>query len=196
MSALARWCLRHRLVAVLLWLLAFGGTAAAAVGAGTAFSNDYEVPGTESAKAHALLREGFHGQGGDTDTIVWRAPDGQSVRTPAVQERMTRALDSIAGLPGVGSVAGPYGPGPDSGARISRDGRTAYAVVTFDRPADSVPKGEAKAVVDAARNPATQAGGLQVELGGRAIGLTEAPSAHLAEVIGVAIAALVLFLAC
>ncbi|MFF1411851.1 MMPL family transporter [Streptomyces sp. NPDC058289] len=195
MSALARWCMRHRLVAVLIWLLAFGGTAAAAVGAGAAFSNDYEVPGTESAKAHALLREGFHGQGGDTDTIVWRAPDGQSVRTPAVQERMTRALDSIAGLPGVGSVAGPYGPGPESGARISPDGRTAYAVVTFDRQADSVPKGEAKAVVDAARNPTTQADGLQVELGGRAIGLTEAPSAHLAEVIGVAIAAMVLFLA-
>ncbi|MER5763626.1 MMPL family transporter [Streptomyces sp. NPDC002082] len=195
MSALARWCMRHRLVAVLIWLLAFGGTAAAAVGAGAAFSNDYEVPGTESAKAHALLREGFHGQGGDTDTIVWRAPDGQSVRTPAVQERMTRALDSIAGLPGVGSVAGPYGPGPESGARISADGRTAYAVVTFDRQADSVPKGEAKAVVDAARNPTTQADGLQVELGGRAIGLTEAPSAHLAEVIGVAIAAVVLFLA-
>lgn len=187
--------MRHRLVAVLIWLLAFGGTAAAAVGAGTAFSNDYEVPGTESAKAHALLREGFHGQGGDTDTIVWRAPDGQSVRTPAVRERMTRALDSIAGLPGVGSVAGPYGPGPDSGARISPDGRTAYAVVTFDRPADSVPKDEAKAVVDAARNPTTQADGLQVELGGRAIGLTEAPTAHLAEVIGVAIAAVVLFLA-
>ncbi|MFI5864777.1 MMPL family transporter [Streptomyces sp. NPDC051546] len=195
MSALARWCMRHRLVAVLIWLLGFGGTAAAAVGAGTAFSNDYEVPGTESAKAHALLREGFHGQGGDTDTVVWRAPDGQSVRTPAVQERMTRALDSIAGLPGVGSVAGPYGPGPDSGARISPDGRTAYAVVTFDRQADSVPKGEAKAVVDAARNPVTQADGLQVELGGRAIGLTEAPSAHLAEVIGVVIAAVVLFLA-
>ncbi|MFJ7267848.1 MMPL family transporter [Streptomyces sp. NPDC099050] len=195
MSALARWCMRHRLVTVLIWLLAFGGTAAAAIGAGTAFSNDYEVPGTESAKAHALLREGFHGQGGDTDTIVWRAPDGQSVRTPAVRERMTRALDSIAGLPGVGSVAGPYGPGGDSGARISPDGRTAYAVVTFDRQADSVPKGEAKAVVDAARNPTTQADGLQVELGGRAIGLTEAPSAHLAEVIGVAIAALVLFLA-
>ncbi|MCY0933566.1 MMPL family transporter [Streptomyces sp. H34-S4] len=195
MSALARWCMRHRLAAVLLWLLAFGGTAAAAVGAGTAFSNDYEVPGTESAKAHALLREGFHGHGGDTDTIVWRAPDGQSARTPAVRERMTRALDSIAGLPGVGSVAGPYGSGPDSAARISPDGRTAYAVVTFDRQADSVPKGEARAVVDAARNTTTQADGLQVELGGRAIGLTEAPSAHLAEAIGVAIAALVLFLA-
>lgn len=187
--------MRHRLAAVLLWLLAFGAAAAAAVGAGTAFSNDYEVPGTESAKAHALLREGFPGQGGDADTIVWRTPEGQSVRTPAVRERMARALDSIAGLPGVGSVAGPYGPGGDSAARISPDGRTAYAVVTFDRQADSVPKGEAKAVVDAARNPATQADGLRVELGGRAIGLTEAPSAHLAEVIGVAIAAVVLFLA-
>ncbi|WP_405488548.1 MMPL family transporter [Streptomyces sp. NBC_00096] len=195
MAAIARWCMRHRLVAVLIWLLAFLGTAAAAVGAGAAFSNDYEVPGTESSKAHALLREGFHGQGGDTDTIVWRAPDHQSVRTPAVEQRMTRALDSIARLPGVGSVAGPYGSEPGAAARISSDGRTAYAVVTFDRQADSVPKGEAKAVVDAAKNPETQADGLRVELGGRAIGLTEAPSAHLAEVIGVAIAAVVLFLA-
>ena len=74
MAVIARWCMRHRLLAVLIWLLALGGTAAAAVTAGAAFSNDYEVPGTESGKANDLLREGFHGQGGDTDTIVWRAP--------------------------------------------------------------------------------------------------------------------------
>lgn len=187
--------MRHRLLAVLIWLLALGASAAAAGTAGSAFSNDYEVPGTESAKAHALLREGFHGQGGDTDTVVWRAPDHRHARTPDVEARMTRALDTIAALPGVGSVAGPYGPGPESAARISPDGRTAYAVVTFDRPADAVPRGQAQAVVDAAKNPGTEADGLRVELGGRAIGLTEAPTAHLAEVIGVAIAALVLFLA-
>ncbi|MFD9354910.1 MMPL family transporter [Streptomyces sp. NPDC060031] len=195
MAAIARWCMRHRLVVVLLWLLALGGAAAGAATAGSAFSNDYEVPGTESSKAHALLREGFHGQGGDTDTIVWRAPEHQRVTTPGVERPMARALDTIANLPGVGSVAGPYGPGPENAARISRDGRTAYAVITFDEQADSVPKSQAKAVVAAAKNPATEADGLQVELGGRAIGLTEAPGAHLAEVIGVAIAALVLFLA-
>ncbi|MFJ4317546.1 MMPL family transporter [Streptomyces lavendulae] len=195
MAAIARWCMRHRLVTVLIWLLALGATAAAAGAAGTAFSNDYEVPGTESAKANALLRDGFHGRGGDTDTIVWRTPDHQSARTPDVQRRMTRALDAVAALPGVGSVAGPYGPGPAGAAQISPDGRTAYAVVTFDRPADSVPRSQAEAVVDTVRNPATLADGLQVELGGRAIGLTEAPSAHLAEVIGVVIAAVVLFLA-
>ncbi|KOU81661.1 membrane protein [Streptomyces sp. XY593] len=195
MAVFARWCMRHRLLAVLIWLLALGGTAAAAATAGAAFSNNYEVPGTESGKANDLLREGFQGQGGDTDTIVWRAPDHQNARTPDIEQRMTRALATVAGLPGVGSVAGPYGPGPESAARISPDGRTAYAVVTFDQPADSVPKAQARAVVDAAKNPATEAGGLQVELGGRAIQLTEAPTAHLAEVIGVAVAALVLFLA-
>ncbi|WP_314244254.1 MMPL family transporter [Streptomyces kutzneri] len=195
MAVIARWCMRHRLLTVLIWLLAFGGTAAAAVTAGSAFSNNYEVPGTESGRANALLREAFHGQGGDTDTIVWRAPDRQSVRTPDIEQRMTRALEAVAGLPGVGSVAGPYGPAPESAARISPDGRTAYAVVTFDQQADAVPKAQARAVVDGAKNPATEAGGLQVELGGRAIQLTEAPTAHLAEVIGVAVAALVLFLA-
>lgn len=187
--------MRHRLLAVLIWLLALGVSASAAATAGTAFSNDYEVPGTESGKAHQLLREGFHGQGGDTDTIVWRTPDQQSARTPGVEQRMTRALDTIARLPGVGSVAGPYDPGPESAARISPDGRTAYAVVTFDRPADAVPRAQAAAVVGAAKNPVTEADGLQVELGGRAVGLTESPTGHLAEVIGVAVAALVLFLA-
>ncbi|MEU6313406.1 MMPL family transporter [Streptomyces sp. NPDC047014] len=195
MAEFARWCMRHRLLAVLIWLLALGGTATAALTAGTAFSNDYEVPGTESGRANALLREGFHGQGGDTDTIVWRAPDGQTVRAPDIEQRMSRALDSVAQLPGVGSVAGPYGPDPRSAAQISPDGRTAYAVVTFDKLADAVPKAQAEAVVDTAKNARTEAGGLQVELGGRAIQLTEAPTAHLAEVIGVAVAALVLFLA-
>ncbi len=187
--------MRHRLLAVLIWLLALGATAVAAGTAGAAFSNNYEVPGTESGKANDLLREGFPGQGGDTDTIVWRAPDRQSVRTPDIEQRMTRALEAVAALPGVGSVSGPYGPGPESAAQISPDGRTAYAVVTFDQQADSVPKGQAKAVVDVAKNATTEAGGLQVELGGRAIQLTEAPTPHLAEVIGVAVAALVLFLA-
>ncbi|WP_374775948.1 MMPL family transporter [Streptomyces sp. NBC_01310] len=195
MAVIARWCMRHRLLAVLIWLLALGATAAAAGTAGSAFSNDYEVPGTDSGRANDLLREGFHGQGGDTDTIVWRAPDRQSVRTPDIEQRMTRALEAVAGLPGVGSVAGPYGPHPESAAQISPDGRTAYAVVTFDKQADAVPKAQAKAVVDAAKNATTEAGGLQVELGGRAVQLTEAPTAHLAEVIGVVVAALVLFLA-
>lgn len=183
--------MRHRLAAVLIWLLTFGGTAAAAVVAGTAYSNDYEVPGTESGRATALLREGFPGQGGDTDAVVWRTPDGQTARTPAVEQRMSRALSVIADLPGIGAVTSPYT--PEGVAQISPDGRTAYAVVTFDHQADAVPRGQAQAVVDAAKH--AEGDGLRVELGGRAIGLTEAPTSHVAEAVGVGVAAVVLFLA-
>lgn len=172
MAALARWCVRHRLATVLIWLLALVGTAIAAGAAGSAFSDDYEVPGTESGRATALLREGFHGQGGDTDTIVWRTPGHQTARSPAVERRMTAALEAVSHLPGVGSVSSPYGSHPGQAAQISPDGRTAYAVVTFDLQADSVPKSQAEAVVRAAKNPATETDGLQVELGGRAIALT------------------------
>ncbi|MFM9626680.1 MULTISPECIES: MMPL family transporter [Streptomyces] len=190
MAALAQWCVRHRLVAVLLWLLALGATATAAMIAGSSYSNDYDVPGTESGRATRLLAEGFPGLGGDTDTVVWHTDPG-TVRAAAVEQTMTRTLASIADLPGVASVAGPY---DDQGAeQISADGRTAYATVTFEDSAENIDRGEAKAVVDTAEVARTD--GLRVELGGSAVALTESSGGHLAEVVGVAVAAVVLFLA-
>ncbi|MFM9595961.1 MMPL family transporter [Streptomyces scabiei] len=190
MAALARWCVRHRLVAVLLWLLAFAGTAAGAAVAGAAYSNDYGTPGTESSRATELLNEGFPGVSGDSATVVWHTDKG-SVRAAAVEQTMTRTLDRIAVLPGVAAVTDPYD-GADGG-RISADGRTAYATVTFDQPAEDVDKAQAGAVVDAAK--AADGDGLQVELGGTSIGLTETSGGHLAEIVGVLVAAVVLFLA-
>ncbi|WP_329337006.1 MMPL family transporter [Streptomyces sp. NBC_01352] len=190
MAALARWCVQRRLVVVLLWLLALGGVSTAAVVAGSAYSNDYEVPGTESGRATQLLRDGFPDLGGDSDTVVWHTDSG-TVRAADVEQTMTRALDRIEALPGVADVSGPY---DDQGAaRISADGHTAYATVTFDDPAENIDQGEAQAVVSAAKDAASD--GLQVELGGTAIALTESSGGHLAEVVGVAVAALVLFLA-
>lgn len=190
MAALARWCVRHRLVAVLLWLLAFAGTAAGAAVAGAAYSNDYKTPGTESSRATELLNEGFPGVSGDSATVVWHS-DAGSVRAAAVEQTMTRTLDEIADLPGVAAVTDPYD-GADGG-RISEDGRTAYATVTFDQSAEDVDKAQAEAVVDAAKG--AEGGGLQVELGGTSIELTETSGGHLAEIVGVLVAAVVLFLA-
>ncbi|MEU6804141.1 MMPL family transporter [Streptomyces neyagawaensis] len=190
MAALARWCVRHRLVAVLLWLLAFAGTAAGAVAAGAAYSNDYKTPGTESSRATELLSEGFPSLSGDNATVVWHTDHG-TVRSAAVEQTMTRTLDEIADLPGVAAVTDPYD-GAGAG-RISQDGHTAYASVTFDKPAGDVDKAQAEAVVDTAK--AAESHGLQVELGGEAIGLTETSGGHLAEIVGVLVAAVVLFLA-
>ncbi|MEU0200617.1 MULTISPECIES: MMPL family transporter [unclassified Streptomyces] len=190
MAALARWCVQRRLVTVLLWLLAFAGVTAGAAVAGTTYSNDYKVPGTESGRATELLHEGFPQLGGDSDTVVWHTASG-SVRAADVEQTMSRTLDRIENLPGVASVTSPYD-GPGTG-RVSQDGRTAYATVTFDDQAQDIDKGEARAVVDTAKSAETD--GLQVELGGSAVGLTQSSGGHLAEIVGVAVAAVVLFLA-
>jgi RND superfamily putative drug exporter len=177
-------------MAVLLWLLAFGGVTAAGAVAGSSYSNAYDVPGTEAGRAAQLLKEGFPGLGGDSDTVVWHTGTG-TVRAADVEQSMTRTLDRIASLPGVASVTGPYG---SQGAhRISDDGHTAYATVTFTQEAEHIGKAEAQAVVSTAK--AAESDRLQVELGGSAIGLTASPREHTAEVVGVLVAAVVLFLA-
>ncbi|MGW3510160.1 MMPL family transporter [Streptomyces sp. NPDC000994] len=193
MAALARWCVRHRLVVVLLWLLAFGGVTAAASVTGSAYSNDYEVPGTDSARATQLLKEGFPGLGGDSDTVVWHTTS-DTVRAPDVEQTMTRTLDKVAALPQVASVTSPYkDPDAQGSDQISPDGHTAYATVTFTRPSQDITKPQAAAVVEAAK--AAETGGLQVELGGSAISLTAASGDHTAEIVGVLVAAGVLLVA-
>ncbi|MGC0374635.1 MMPL family transporter [Streptomyces sp. SAI-229] len=190
MAALARWCVRRRLITVLLWLLALGGVSAGVFAAGSAYSNDYEVPGTESGRAARLLEEGFPGLGGDSGTVVWHTPSG-SVRDPGVEQAMTRTLDRIGELPGVAAVSGPYD-GRGAG-RISADGRTAYATVTFDDRSEDIDGGEAAAVVETAE--AARTDGLRIELSGSAVALGETSGGHTAEIAGVAVAAVVLFLA-
>ncbi|MFR9797061.1 MMPL family transporter [Streptomyces sp. MS06] len=190
MAALARWCVERRLIVILLWLLALGGVSAAAVATGTAYSNDYAVPGTESGRATQLLEQGFPGVGGDSDTVVWHTDSG-TVRDADVEQTMAHTLDRIDDLPGVASVSGPYD-GQDGG-RISADGHTAYATVTFENSAENITPAQARAVVDTAQ--AASSDGLQVELGGSAIALTQSSGGHLAEVVGVVVAAVVLFLA-
>lgn len=190
MAALARWCVQRRLITVLLWLLALIGTAAGAVAAGSAYSNDYEVPGTESGRATELLREGFPGLGGDSDTVVWHTSSG-TVRDAGAEQTMSRALDRIEDLPGVAAVIGPY---DEAGAgQVSEDGRTAYATVAFEDQAKDIDAGEAAAVVETAE--VAEADGLRVELGGSAVEATGSSGGHYAEAVGVLVAAVVLFLA-
>ncbi|MFJ9470234.1 MMPL family transporter [Streptomyces caniferus] len=198
MTALARWCLRRRIVVIVLWLAVLAGVAAAAGVAGSAYSNNYEVPGTESGRASALLDRAFPGQSGDSDTVVWHTDSG-TVRSAAVRKTMTRTLEKVAALPGVAEVHSPYGgpgarPSGGQGAQqTSGDGHTAYASVVFDRATDELDPAQVRRVVDTARTAA--GGGLQVELGGAGIALTEAPRAQLPEIIGLGAAAVVLFLA-
>ncbi|MBT2524149.1 MMPL family transporter [Streptomyces sp. ISL-99] len=192
MAAIARWCVKHRFASVLLWLLALGVVAGAAGIAGSAYSNDYEVPGTESGRATALLDAGFDGRAGDSNTVVWHTAGRTTVEAAGVEQSMTRTLDAIEDLPGVVGVVSPY-ESEGAASQISKDGHTAYATVTFDTQADDVLQRQAKALVDTAK--AAETAEIQVELGGNAVALTEAPDSHLSELVGVVVAAVVLFVA-
>jgi putative drug exporter of the RND superfamily len=183
--------MKHRLLTVLVWLAACAGTAVAAAVAGSAYSNDYDVPETESSRATALLEKGFPELSGAGDTLVWHTETG-TVRATAVEDRVTRMLDTVADVDGVAAVTGPYS-SPAEASRISPDGRTAYATVTYDSPAADLSESEARAVLKAAE--AARGDGLLVEAGGPGVALTESSTGHLAEAVGVGVAAVVLFLA-
>jgi putative drug exporter of the RND superfamily len=194
MAALARWCLRRRLAVVALWLLVLAGTGAATGLAGTAYTGEYGISGTESARAHELLGQGFPDSARDGDTVVWRLdgdPDG--VRDPSVEEHVGETLDDIAALPFVAEVNGPYqGRGEDG---ISQDGHTARATVYFASDADTVAEDDLRRMTDAAQAAAAEVPGLQVAVGGSQAPDAEAGSTRLSEALGVAAAGLVLFLA-
>ncbi|WP_338703740.1 MMPL family transporter [Streptomyces sp. Q6] len=188
---MARWCYRHRLVVLVLWLGALFGLGAAGTTAGTDYSNVFSLPDTDSTTAYDEMTKAFPERSGDTDTVVWKVGDG-TVRDASVRARIEPALKDIAGMKGVGDVASPYA-GPRGAAQISEDGTIAYAQVTFAEQANSVPKGLVEDVVDRAQQAEQE--GVQVELGGQAITRVQEPPQGLSELVGIAAAAVVLFLA-
>ncbi|MET8854772.1 MMPL family transporter [Streptomyces sp. NPDC004579] len=188
---MARWCYRHRLVVLLLWVGALLGLGFAATTAGTDYANVFSLPNTDSKRAYDQMEKAFPDSAGDTDTVVWKVADG-TVEDASVRDRIQPVLDEIAGMKGVGQVAGPYR-GERGAAQISRDGTIAYAQITFAEQANAVPKELVQDVVDTAQG--AERAGLQVELGGQAIQRVQEPPTGLAEMVGILAAAAVLFLA-
>ena len=168
MSALARWCYRHRFVVITAWIGLLIALAVVSQAVKTSNDNSFTLPGTGSGSAQQLLLRSAPAQAGDSDQIVWRVSHG-SVTSPAAEQRMSAMLTRVFRLPEVASVASPYRPGGQ--AQVSADGRTAYATVNFTRASDNLDKADVNRVVAVAR--AAREPGLAVELGGQAVSHAE-----------------------
>jgi RND superfamily putative drug exporter len=190
MSAIARWCFRHRFVVIAAWVVLLIGLGTLSQAVKSDFNNSFSLPGTGSTTAQQLLAKAIPAQAGDSDTIVWQVSHG-TVRDPAVAARMTAVLRQVATMPEVAAVASPYG--PRGAAQVSRDGRTAYATVDFAKQANALAKADITRVIDAAK--AARAPGLNVQLGGQAIESTEQAPLSTSTTVGVLAAAVVLFIA-
>ena len=189
MSTLARWCYRHRLVVITIWVALLVGLGVMSGVVKNKTDNSLVLPGTGSNTAQELLQRSGAAQAGDADQIIWQVGPGRSVTEPAVQQRISAMLTQVSHLPEVASVAGPYGPGGE--VQLSSDKRTAYATVNFTQQADTLNHDDVKLVVStaaAAREP-----GLAVELGGAAIESVQQPPSSTSSAIGIAAAAVILF---
>ncbi|MEV0780994.1 MMPL family transporter [Streptomyces sp. NPDC050428] len=180
---------RWRWLVVLLWFAALGAAGFGAVKApaaddsGTSF-----MPGIEAQKAYDLIGERFPGAdaNGANARIVFVAPDGEKVTatdTRAVIDDFVAETDKGSQ---VASAVSPF-----AADAVSKDGSTAYAVVTYKVAADDLTDASTDALenaVDDARDK-----GVTVEVGGTALA-TQPAAGGSAEAIGIGIAAIVLLI--
>jgi len=190
LTALALWCTRHRLLVVLTWALLLLGLGAGTLAKGSAYSSSFELSGTDSTQAQQLLDEAFPGASGDTATLVWHVDSG-TVRASSVEKSIDSALEAISKQSSVSSVVSPYtGAGAD---QISSDGATAYATLDLNDANSSLTTAQADALISAAH--AVEHSGLEVEVGGSSVESALQSPAEDSEAVGIAAAAIVLFLA-
>ncbi|ATL88096.1 MMPL family transporter [Streptomyces malaysiensis subsp. malaysiensis] len=180
-GALAGWAQRRRWAALLLWVAVLAAVTLGSLAAGSAYKNDFSLPGTDSQAATDLFKKHGSAQAGDSVEIVLKDGQGIDGRKAAV----AKMLADVKGLPSVADVRGPYA---DASA-VSKDGTIGYATVTLDGKAEAVPKEDVTAIIDAAKGAETD--GLQIELGGDAVRGAEDKGSSTAELAGI-VAALVI----
>src|ERR1700740_3240960 len=130
MRSLARWCVRHRLGVLGIWLMVLFGPFLGQSPVGSHYATGTTLSGTPSAAAASLLQRAVPGQSGDTEQIVFETKTG-TVYAPAVQRQTQSMLGQVSHLRSVSGVTSPYSP---AGVKqVSAGKRIAFATVNFSR---------------------------------------------------------------
>ncbi|MFJ7966054.1 MMPL family transporter [Streptomyces sp. NPDC096324] len=182
---LGRLAFRRRHFAALIWvaLLTLAGVGAAS--APVAGSSSFSIPGTEAQKAFDLLESRFPGMSADgaTARVVFKAPAGEKMADKDNKAAVENAVKVLGTGSEVTSVSDPF-----KTSAVSKDGSVAYASVKYEVSGMEL-KDASKDALKAAAEDARHSG-LTVEVGGDALQAT--PETGSSEIIGIAIAAVVL----
>src|SRR3954447_11337734 len=173
-SAAGHW--KRSLAIVAAALVLIGGASAAG---GGAFVDSFSTPGTESQQALDLLSHRFPAQSGDTATLVFATDKGTLEGNPAIAQ----TADAVKGQPHVTGVAP---------LQLNQDKRIGFLTVQYDKPAQDLQRapGERLAEVSTIGEKA----GLEVSRRGPIVDQAEQLAAPVGELIGLAVAVLVLTL--
>ncbi|MFI2631821.1 MMPL family transporter [Streptomyces collinus] len=185
---LGRLAFRRRWYVALVWAAVLAAVGLGALKAPGAVDEEFSMPGIESQKAFDLMEQRFPGAAADSATarVVFIAPGGEKVTAAGNKKAVEKA---VAGLGDGTQVAGAVD--PFAAKTVSKDGTTAFATVTYKvGPNDltDASRSHLERTIDQARDS-----GLTVEAGGTALAAEGGPGG-MAEVIGVAIAAVVLLI--
>ncbi|WP_217574476.1 MMPL family transporter [Streptomyces sp. GbtcB7] len=182
---LGRFAFRRRHFVALIWvaLLTLAGVGAAS--APTAGASSFSIPGTEAQKAFDLLEQRFPGMSADgaTARVVFKAPAGQKMGDKANKATVEKTVKALGDGSEVTSVSDPF-----KSHAVSKDGSVAYTSVKYKVSGMEL-KDSSKTALEEAAQQARDAG-LSVEVGGDALQAT--PETGSTEVIGIAVAAVVL----
>jgi RND superfamily putative drug exporter len=186
---ITRWCIAHSRRVVVAWLVLALSATAISLAVGRHYSTNFSLPGTEAQRAFDLLTREFPAQSGDRDTIVFHTTEG-TVFSPIVRTRIDPLLARVSRMGHVVAVLTPYE--PRGATQVSKDRRTAFAVVNFDKRANVLPKDAGKPILDAVK--AASGPGLTVAAGGQVIENAEGFSIGPATAVGVAAALVILLI--
>ncbi|MFK0024886.1 MMPL family transporter [Streptomyces sp. NPDC090798] len=182
---LGRLAFRRRHFVALIWvaLLTLAGVGAAS--APTAGASSFSIPGTEAQKAFDLLEQRFPGMSADgaTARVVFKAPAGEKMGDKANKATVEKTVKALGDGSEVTSVSDPF-----KSHAVSKNGSVAYASVKYKVSGMEL-KDSSKTALEEAAQQARDAG-LSVEVGGDALQVT--PETGSTEVIGIAVAAVVL----
>src|ERR687897_3595193 len=186
MRKLAAWCHDRRRTVIGLWVAAFIVFAGLWGTAAGEFVNNFSLPGTESQRAYDLLKDKFPAQSGDTATVVFAVDQGSVLEKRAEIEAVRK---EIAKSPEVLAVADPLA----KGAPVSEDGRITFAQIQLRKGGGDADPAAIKTMAEDTL-ALDGKGGVQVALGGDIIHWSTAEQGGAGEIIGILVAAVVLFL--
>ncbi|NEB00338.1 MMPL family transporter [Streptomyces sp. SID13726] len=183
-----RLAFRRRWYVALVWAAVLAAVGLGALKAPAASDDEFSMPGIESQKAFDLMEQRFPGATADgaTARVVFVAPDGQKVTAAGNRKAVEDTVGDLADGSQVASAVDPF-----QAKAVSKDGTTAYATVTYKVGASDLTDAS-KAQLEKAIEDARHAG-LTVDAGGTAMD-DGGGAGGAAEVIGVAIAAVVLLI--
>ena len=181
---LGRACVRRRRLVLGLWALLAATVIALAQVAGGETSDAFDIPGVESQQALDVLTDDFPAAAGTSAQLVFAADVG-TLADPGAAAAVDTALAEVAEHPDVGAVGD---------LQRSPDGTIGYVDVQYDRPSEEI-RDAAHARLEATQAATNASGAVRMELGGDlpTEAANEEPSGQ--EVIGVAVAVVVLLVA-